>query len=1187
MAGILLNTDILDGLNPPEPPQPAPQPQLGNDTGAVGMMGPLAPAPEPTPWFANMPSDIEQARQQAMAAPPPTDNGYPSLPFGVDVQHVGHDIQNFPSTFPGMIGALGQTRLNGDRVSRLTNMANPLGAAYETIKDPFAVYHAATEPVLTGNRLVEAASVPANFLPIGPEGSAASKVGANFLGNLGANFLTNAADSYGQYRGKPLDEAPGIVQGAVNLAAGGFGYLAGQRAAGAIERALPGPARVGYAAGPEVPPEPPLPNLLGMETTPPPEQGGLRRFFGDGADEVVLPEPGAAALPDAAAEGRPTAVPDVALPPDVPVAADTASGRLFGLSEPAQGISKADRALNSLKEAVGIGVPENDVATPIMRERQRVKSVIESQSARMGAIADDTAKAFDLDKAGRITDLPGQPTLQDVAARLPQYDRYLLPEQRAALERLRQETAPFAEALKEQGVDLASRADVQEGGFYLPRGRADVEGADVPLKVGTGRGGAGGKKGFEKGAVFDSQAEGIDAGYQYPPLRDALQSYAKDAGNRAVDSWTANSFKASGEGQTAKDVILASNPGLAAKKAALDANLTRLRGLASGMTERGQRAIEQWLHDPTADSVDDLIYALPDSQTVMRGKNVGAAREDVLNALAQVKQDITDLRPDWNKALEQARSPRNRGSIGFAGLNGSTFPDEVANVANKYLNAEKPATGAGSQVLSAANAFNGLMRGLRASADVSFMGIQGLLGAVQHPRQYGTALVTALKSLADPAAEGAFIRTFDETAQAAGRPTSADWNAVGNRLGGEQTEFAVRGGLPRIPNAIQNAPIVKQSNRAFGVFGDTLRLASNDALYAARESAGKAVGPDEMADIAKFSNLMTGWSSRRFGGDIGGLVEFAPRFFQSQLDLAGNALTNWGRDSIVGQQSRQALVKLAGIGTLLTVGANEARGYKTDFDPNSPNFMRIRDVGGDDVSLFGPWDSLLRAATSAAKGDVTYLARSKASPLVSLAWDEISGKSFTGEDTRTPDYLLRSLLPFGLSQVGQQGRGAADLAIGLTGAKATPLSPTDMVQLGRYKEIPAEQQLKAFNAQSWNLIGSHPELPENLQKIVKQYPSHYEWQQARLAEFVKEAEAQGYQPAAAQYVATQALANHPIQTAYEAAKNAYERRWIAANPALAEKVLEEDAKNPSGPRRLTPTKEERAFIEAGARAQKK
>lgn len=946
-----------------------------------------------------------------------------------------------------------------------------------------------------------------------------------------------------------------------------------------------------------------------------------------------------------------------------PDAAGSASQRLFGIKAPEPGLSSADEALNWLKRTIGVGVPEEDVATPIMRERARVKQIVDSQSARMGAVADDVTRVFEADRAGRITALPGQPTIQDVAARLPQYAPYLSNDQRLALAKLRAEVEPFSDALMENGIDLRSRADVQDGGFYLPRGNAGLEGADEPLKVGTGRGGAGGKKGFERGAAFDSMAEGIDAGYRYAPFRDAIQSYAKQAGDRAIDAYATNAFKASGLGEGVKDRLMRENPSLVSEWDQVNHDLASVRGrlataeqragVSGGRVDELDRAfadvaraqpeggaaplarVPTELRNLKAEG-NDLFYddplnrdlglgmdkvvqrlesLVPDGTERVRFLDTAIARtQRRIDVLAQrgggYTQQAKDLRaelgtlqahydgiaPEYRRAFEHAQAtPREQGSIGFAGLNGTTFPDEVANVANKYLNAEKKATGTGTTALNTVAAFNGLMRGLRASLDVSFMAIQGLLGAASHPIAYGKALGVALKSLADDRALGAFISHFDETAQAAGRLDSRGWAAHGARIGGSDTEFSIGKGVAKIGPALQGGNIpgtslipglreglnpIRGSNRAFGTFGDALRLLTDDALYKARQSAGRTLSPDEIGEIAHFGNLMTGYANWRVGGDVGALAEFAPRFFASQLELAARAM---GGRGIAADEARKSLVELIGIGTAITVGANEARGYETDFKPGSPNFMRIRNVAGTDVSLFGPWDSLVRGVVYAGKGDFSYMARSKASPAVALAWDYLSGESFLGERTRdTPqqavEYFLKQLVPFSASGP-VNGEPLSSAAIGVTGLKATPLSNTERVQMGDFKTLNAANQFKALSAQSWKLLHDSPSASPAIKAELEKYPSFYEWYAATADEYERQARERGANPADARVLAERATQGHPYYKAYQNAKDHLETQWIIDHPKEARAKFEEQSALPQRDRTWMPTKEQRALID--------
>ena len=726
---------------------------------------------------------------------------------------------------------------------------------------------------------------------------------------------------------------------------------------------------------------------------------------------------------------------------------------------------------------MGIGVPEERVATPIMRERQRVQRVVENLANRLGLQAGHRVqRAFRPDEAGRIASLPGRPTVQDLAARLPEFE--LNAEQQKTMQWLRQEFEKYGAAYKEVfGEPIGPRPDIVEGGFYLPRGRAAMEGADEPLaRVVVGGGRRGTKIGAERHAVFASQAEGIEAGYRYASFAEAAHSFAKTMGDRVLEEHTSNLFKQAideagqllGETQAAR--LLRQNPLL---KEAVGGLRQRVSGLArridntyrslklAGMEERRIFTRLQRLEEQAA----GMMAAAGEAEKselvgIMRDIRVVEGKMNILRQLArsptgrkarltaklaglevkygETQADLSDLIPKWQKALDKARQlPRGTGSIGFYPLQGMSFPDAVANAANKYLAAEGMARGAGAGALNVIGAVNGLLRGVRATADASFIGIQGLLGLVHKPMAYQRALRVAVRAVGDKDSLSRFLVEFDEKAVAEGLPTSAEWIKAGLRMGGADTEFMIGGsGVGRIGSAIAGAPVIRQSNRAFGYFGDTLRLDAAQGML-------RATGEKDMASLARAANLMTGWSEGRFLGDVGNLVQFAPRFFQSQLELVARAAMD---GSMTGDQARRMLLKLVGVGTLMTVAANEAQGTR-DFDyltplrdgRLNPNFMRIR-FQGQDISLFGPWDSLLRAAVSASQGDFGYVARSKASPLISMSWDLISGKTFMGEEV-TVETFLRSQLPFSLGEVGQESPMAT--AIGMTGVKAAPVTTTE------------------------------------------------------------------------------------------------------------------------------------------------
>ena len=967
-------------------------------------------------------------------------------------------------------------------------------------------------------------------------------------------------------------------------------------------------------------------------------------------------------------------------------------------------LSRTDRLMNTLKRTVGAGVEEDPIATPAMRAREELKPIVDAQAGRLGEVSKKISEdAFDIAPDGRIRFAPQQeallpagidhaPTIQDLAARLPLYEPALTPAQRAAMQALQEEITPYRALLERVGVEVHSRADVIEGGFYLPRGRADLEGADLPIS-GGGRGRVGGKKGFEKGAVFDSQAQGIDAGYQYAPFDEVMASHARDAGRRAVDAHVANYFKGlrddagdllgktaadrmdpairadwqdttaleaslrnrlntalrrakvadvqadeldkaltsiservpTGAGKLANltgiverarqrsadlvaDVRLAQKSLADARREALQssraagaaassdgaataavraqkADLTALnkrwaklndeinglygnavaekpihvdglgrittRGkevaaqadalaaqydelvgravgmdkpigratgrlavaegaadesmLARGMAEIGARGAAQDLRaaergatgaaaDVAASNAIDSVVnkftqAIPADVNRIRylevTMNRTAARIDKLRARggqwAKVADELQadfnanrthldELRPKYQDALDRAaQTPRGEGVIKIAQLSGASFPAEVANAANKYIDAEGVAIGKGAMPVRTIQALNSLLRGINASMDVSFTGIQGLIGAGKDPAAYGKAMAIAYRSLADEKASAAHILHFDEVARAAGRPTSKQWFAAGLYHGGPDTEFSIgrgiggklssiaTGSLPgtsKLPGVAKGLNPVRGSNRAYGQFGDALRLEMADSAFQSAVARGEDAGAlATLQSVAKSMNIDTGRSARRFGGETGELLMFAPRFFQSQLDLIGNALTKGG---IEGHEARTSMMRLLGLGTLAVAAGNAASGnglpaseYLKPFRGDGPigdpreglnsNFMRIR-AGGNDISPFGPWDSLARGLV-ASISDPTYMARTKASPVVARSWDLISGKTFTGENARTVEAILRGIGPFSTSDVGRKPLDTNLINMG--GIKASPMTPSE------------------------------------------------------------------------------------------------------------------------------------------------
>ncbi len=827
---------------------------------------------------------------------------------------------------------------------------------------------------------------------------------------------------------------------------------------------------------------------------------------------------------------------------------DTSPGIAAGAIDPPYGagelapapLTPRDKTMNLLQKAVGRVPQENPYVAPVMRWRRTANRLVADQAQREAEIIEPIVDtAFPMIKNsgdegrfanGRISNLPGMPTIQDVAAHLPTFRPFLTPEQLAVMARLADEVQPYVARLEQNGVNVGQRGDIEPGGFYLPRGRADWEnefgetldsaGNVVPAST-PAFGKAGGKKGFEKTASEASMAEGMEHGLQYRPLAESMARFAGDAGRRSIDANVANYFA------TVKDDagnLLGTTPAarLLAQNGPLKARIDYLRQSLTSMTQTGvrlslaqQRVIDDFMLNPAPD-----VQALQDSLANLRvgasatgaqGPNFGKSQQELQAAISDVKNQLRDLAPDWKAALDHANQmPRGQGGISFPQLTGTSFPDAIASSAAHYLNSEVPPSGKYGTLMRTVDATNDIMRGLKATFDMSFAGLHGFIGGVSHPSEYGKAMQTAFKGGADPQAIGKFLLDFDAKATAAGLPTSRDLIASGLHIGGMHTEFALSGTVPRFFSAVHAARPIAASDRMWGYFGDTLRLELAQTAYQNALANGFDMrDPANMAAATTGANLATGWSPTTFGGGLGHLGMFAPRFFQSQLDMVANlakGLPGTGAtpaQQIIGHNARDMMVKYLGAAALITIGANEASSQpipmKALFDPTDSRFMRIR-IGGQSVSLLGQWDTLLKGVVAGVKGDPWYMVRSKASPILGTAWDLISGKTFTGEEARPntaggAEGLLKNLVPFALTDVDRDTftttQGAAGLGWGLSALKSRPMTPAQQMDLVSKAQFNGTSFRDLGPQESLKLKNEHPDIWQRMVENGSQAEQDY------------------------------------------------------------------------------------------------
>uniref|UniRef100_A0A6H1ZL88 Uncharacterized protein n=1 Tax=viral metagenome TaxID=1070528 RepID=A0A6H1ZL88_9ZZZZ len=772
----------------------------------------------------------------------------------------------------------------------------------------------------------------------------------------------------------------------------------------------------------------------------------------------------------------------------------SAQGNIIGLRTINQGLTKTEVAGNFLKRmvnAVGrtLGMSQMIEADPIanaaMRERDRVLVTVESQANILGTKwATELERVFKFDKQGRITnlagvdtDIVGAPTIQDVAARLPNYIDALTKEQVDVLRGLREAIAPYRQLLEEQGIEIPYRLDVMQGGFYLPRGRAALEGADQPIKIGGGRRGV--RKGFERPAFFGSQAAGIEEGYEYSEIRQTLTSYSYDAGTRATNTYIANYFKTLNDetgqliGETTKMRMLRQNPEIAKVVDEIKDNLNKLKSNIGALTQRQMDVIELWQNDHEFGDIDTLLNGLE----TMRGGRPALVLPELRALYEQNLETLKALRPEYNKAMRRAQTtPRDQGVIILPELAGRTYPNEIANAVNKVLKTEGETIGRLSPILNVINAYNNFYRGVRATLDDSIVAIQGLLGMYGDPKAYTGAFKLHLASWAHDNVLGAWVNDFDASRKSAGRLTTTEMAEHGLHFAGaEGTEFSLG-----IGTKIGELPGIKQANRAFSNFGDVMRALWADHSIETEMAKGRTLEQlKESGDLDRIMNIansMTGWSTKKAFGSLGDLVLFAPRFLQARLEVVTKAAMGLRPNATIDQRiARNAIVKMIAFGTLLTMAANAVQGEPTDFEPlrkdkdgkwrRNAKFMRVK-FGGHYYSLFGTWDSLLGMFINIGTGRPLAAVRSMSSGVVANTWDIITGKDYNYKATTdTPahfgQWILSSFVPFGISQAGA---GATQMWGGIVDGETS-----DVVSGGI--NVAAELfGVKSFPEEDWDAI---------------------------------------------------------------------------------------------------------------------
>ena len=448
--------------------------------------------------------------------------------------------------------------------------------------------------------------------------------------------------------------------------------------------------------------------------------------------------------------------------------------------------------------------------------------------------------------------------------------------------------------------------------------------------------------------------------------------------------------------------------------------------------------------------------------------------DKIRGEIGAYETELHDLAAEWRSALRISRRPPDDMSvIPLPGLGGYYWPDTMAQAARKYLVQDPNLPG--GRAKSVLQGFNSVYRAARGTLDNSAMFVHLLLRFYDNPQSWQRVMRLTFQAWGVPLGDmgvsagrgeraiDSFFRNFDDMAAQTGRMSSREWASYGLAITGSETEFSLGQGATR---ALGDLPGIRNANRAFGAAGDAARLEwADDYLSGMMRKQGRTLADlkasGDMEKVARAVNGATGWSPRRFGGNIGDMLLFAPRFFQSRLETLGRAIqgtplggvrfdenpSSWrlhkSPATLEQQLAARSMMKMIGIGTMLTVGANAMMGRDTDFNPlrkvragtkdekwvRNTNFMRIRAPSGNDVSLFGTWDSLIGAMITMGLGnDKSWSShadayRSMSSGVVSNVWDYMTGADAMGRPTgsgwgeetdwqRMAGHFLQNMTPF-------------------------------------------------------------------------------------------------------------------------------------------------------------------------------
>ena len=753
-------------------------------------------------------------------------------------------------------------------------------------------------------------------------------------------------------------------------------------------------------------------------------------------------------------------------------------------------LAQIQKMSNIVKRSTTQGVPAQVESTPILDQSQKVLGIAREDAKlfqyNIAAIkANSEMFIRDTDEATLIkvqviaSGIDDWVPIADAAAKPSLYKMSKL--QKDVLYQLSRELESYRRMYRSVGGKIGRRADIENGGFYLPRGIEETFTADpaaevVRTLVKT--------PDAAKAAKYATQAEGIANGVKYPKFADAVDSYLNGISQATVGKHAANQFA---KLKTADGTYIFLSP-----EEMISPTLSRSYLNAEAKSYGLERKLEE-ASNGIIDAQNQLDTLSPSSflNTEMAKATLQKKISELQQYSSELEIEIGNHRPifdsvkeSYEAAIAAVRADPSLGAIDSANLpymfssRGEALygPKEITDAISAQLNPEGLYTSRGRKI---ANSINSPLRLFHTFADISDFGRLAGTAGLMHPFDFFKGIQTGFKSFFSPAA---LVQDFK----------GIDLELTAANISFRVKDFLKYGEMPMsnvdvdlgILNKIPGGEWLKSVSNITqnGITSMRAHMIKTELLN--MKAAGRTIDEAAVTEAVRSVKLTTGASIHRGIKGADAFIQF-PNWLQSQFEFVGHSaagLTSFTGLTTASPESRYAaksMFRLVGVGIATTYAVNAMGGQKTELKNGVP-LMRI---GNTTVDVFGPYGALARGMYAAMNGDIEPLIRSRVSPLFQIGWDLGTGKTFMGDTASfdDPEYWAQAFLPFSVTGAA---RTAGDPEITLlqgAGVRAQKVSSFKLLREQAQETMGLDWSDLSGN-QKEQLRKANPELVKALEK---------------------------------------------------------------------------------------------------------